>query len=72
MDDEWSEAAEHLTLEGILFLKGLRQALTVKVLGKLIDRHREVDPAKTENTRKDRISSFIFLLALSRRPVQRG
>jgi hypothetical protein len=51
MNDAWSsfEAAEQkLTFEEILFPTEWLQALVVKVLRKLIDRHREVDRARNQ------------------------
>ena len=46
--------AEQLTFEVILFLMEWRLVLVVKVLGKLIDKHREVDQAiRNKNARKE-------------------
>jgi len=48
------EVAEQLTFEEILFLMEWRLVLVVKVLGKLIDKHREVDQAiRNKNARKE-------------------
>ena len=46
--------AEQLTFEEILFLMEWRLVLVVKVLGKLIDKHREVDQAiRNKNAHKE-------------------